>query len=67
MAVRGEMLIWLILALTGLVSIALAAFDATERFAPWLTRRLPITIGLFVWRYDWEGRTVAAPAGQGDD
>ena len=53
LAVRGEMLIWIILALTGLVSVALAAFDSTERFAPWLYTSLPITIGLFAWRYDW--------------
>ena len=67
LAVRGEMLIWIILTLTGMVSVALAAFNSTERIAPWLYTSLPITIGLFVWRYDWEGRTVAAPAGQGGD
>lgn len=53
-AVRGEMLIWLILVATGLVSILLCAFEATENFAPLLYATLPISIGLFVWRYDWE-------------
>jgi uncharacterized membrane protein len=58
-AVRGEMLIWLILVATGLASIALAAFDATERVAPLLYATLPISIGLFVSRYDWDGETIA--------
>ena len=54
-AVRGETLIWLILAATGVVSIVLAAFDATEQAAPAAYATLPVTIGLFVWRYDWDG------------
>ena len=53
-AVRGEMLIWLILVATGLVSILLAVFEATENVAPLLYATLPFTIRLFVWRYDWE-------------
>ena len=61
-AVRGEMLIWLILLATGLVSMLLAAFDATEKIAPILYASLPVSIGLFVWRYDWEARrAVSAP------
>ena len=64
-AVRGEMLIWLILLATGLVSILLAAFDATEKIAPLLYATLPISIGLFVWRYDWEDK-ARAPAPQAD-
>ena len=59
-AARGEMLIWLILTATGLVSILLTAFDATETIAPLTYATLPISIGLFVWRYDWAGRGEAA-------
>lgn len=58
-AVGGEMWIWLILVATGLGSIALAAFEATERVAPLLYATLPVSIGLFVWRYDWEGKKAA--------
>ena len=58
---RGEMLVWLILVATGLVSILLASFDATERIAPWIYATLPVTIGLFTWRYDWEDIPPPAP------
>ena len=57
---RGEALIWLILVATGLVSILLAAFEATEAIAPLVYATLPITIGLFTWRYDWDGGALAA-------
>ena len=63
---RGEALIWLILVATGLVSILLAAFEATEVIAPAVYATLPVTIGLFVWRYDWDGGAVALPAEPGD-
>ena len=53
--VRGEAIIWLILAGTGLLSMALAGFEATERVAPWLYATLGISIGLFAARYDWTG------------
>jgi hypothetical protein len=58
-AVRGETWIWLILVMTGIVSIALAAFEATEVAAPLVYATLPISIGLFVWRFDWEGKRAA--------
>jgi uncharacterized membrane protein len=58
----GEALIWLILVATGLVSILLAAFEATEAIAPAVYATLPITIGLFTWRFDWDGAEVALPA-----
>ena len=58
-AVHGEMLIWVILTATGLVSILLSVFEATENLAPLLYATLPVTIGLFVWRYDWEPRKAA--------
>lgn len=60
-AVGGEMRIWLILVATGLGSILLAAIEATEDFAPLLYATLPASIGLFVWRYDWDGRKAAKP------
>lgn len=52
-ALRGEWYIWLILALTGLVSVAMTRFEASEDFAPAVYATLPLTIGLFVWRYFW--------------
>ncbi len=54
-AVHGEVAIWTILVATGIVSIALAAFEATEDFAPIVYATLPFTIGLFAFRYDWDG------------
>lgn len=55
-AARGEAVIWLILVVTGLLSILFAAFESTEMFAPMIYTTLPITTGLFTWRYDWEGK-----------
>ena len=54
-AARGESVIWLILVATGLVSILLASFESTEAIAPAIYATLPLTIGIFTWRYDWEG------------
>lgn len=59
-AVRGETAIWSILVATGLVSILLALFEPTENLSPLAYATLPLTIGLFVWRYDWEGKPEAA-------
>lgn len=58
-AVRGETWIWLILTLTGLVSVLLASFEATGKLAPLAYATLPVSIGLFVWRYHW-GEEAAA-------
>ena len=55
-AARGETWIWLILAGTGLVSVALAAFEATEQLAPWAYATLGVTTVLFSMRYDWKGQ-----------
>jgi hypothetical protein len=52
-ALLGETMIWLILVATGLVSILLAAFEPSEVLAPLAYATLPLTIGLFVWRFDW--------------
>jgi uncharacterized membrane protein len=51
---RGDRTIWLIHAMTGLVSIAvgLTRFGA---FAALVYATLPLTIGLVVWKHDWEG------------
>lgn len=54
-AMRGEAFIWLILTVTGLVSIVMTRFEALEDFAPLVYATLPVSIGLFVWRYRWEG------------
>lgn len=50
-SVRGEMGVWTILVVTGLVSIILASFRATGNVAPLAYATLPISIGLFTWRY----------------
>ena len=63
-AVRGETLIWTILVATGLVSMLLALFESTETLAPLAYATLPVTIGLFVWRFDWEG--VSTGEGQSE-
>jgi uncharacterized membrane protein len=59
-SVRGETMIWVILVATGLVSILLTFFRATANFAPMVYATLPISIGLFTWRYDWGGRRSRA-------
>ncbi len=57
--VRGEFFIWLILGGTGLVSILMTTFEATDQFAPLAYPTLIVTIGLFSWRYDWDGSRSA--------
>ena len=56
---RGEVMIWLILIATGLVSILMTLSRETANFAPLAYATLPISIGLFSWRYDWGGRRAA--------
>lgn len=53
--VTGERGIWLILAVTGLASI-LMTMTAYGKWAAMLYASLPLTIGLFVWRHNWEGK-----------
>ncbi len=50
---KGHVVIWLILAGTGLLSTLMTMFRATVAFAPMLYATLPITIGLFSARYRW--------------
>jgi uncharacterized membrane protein len=49
---RGERIIWLILATTGLVSI-LVSMTRYGQWAAMLYATLPVSIGLFVWRFNW--------------
>lgn len=49
----GHVVIWLILAATGLVSTLFTFFQATVGVAPMVYATLPITIGLFSARYRW--------------
>ena len=52
---KGERGIWLILAATGLVSI-LVSMTVYGVWAAMVYATLPLTIGLFVWRHDWDGK-----------
>lgn len=56
---RGERVIWLILSVTGLLSILVSQTRAGE-WAAMLYATLPLTIGLFTWRHDWTGDRAAA-------
>lgn len=58
----GERGIWLILAVTGLASI-LVSMTPYGKWAAMLYATLPLTIGLFVWRHDWEGKSESAANG----
>jgi len=57
-ALKGEVWIWVILVVTGLVSIALTRIGGIAQFAPMAYATLPISIGLFSWR--WYGGRMAA-------
>ena len=57
-AVGGERWIWVILTVTGVASTVLAMIPATARIAPLLYMTSPLTIGLFVWRWDWDGQSI---------
>ncbi|HEY0111638.1 MAG TPA: TMEM175 family protein [Allosphingosinicella sp.] len=54
-AARGEKIIWLILVATGLVSTLLSLNRSTAPLGPFVYPTLPLTVGLFVWRYRWLG------------
>lgn len=51
----GQAWIWGILTMTGIASTLLALLPATAFYAAFLYATLPITIGIFSWRFDWEG------------
>lgn len=52
---RGEKIIWLILAITGIASI-LVSTTSYGKWAAMLYATLPVSIGLFLWRFDWTVR-----------
>ncbi|WP_162888061.1 TMEM175 family protein [Sphingomonas mesophila] len=54
MAVRGDRNIWLIHTVTGLVSV-LVSLSRFGELAAVVYASLPVTIGLYSWRYDWSG------------
>ncbi len=55
-AARGERIIWLILAITGIASI-LVSMTRYGQWAAMLYATLPISIGLFLWRFNWTEKT----------
>jgi hypothetical protein len=59
---RGEKIIWLILVGTGLVSTLLSLNPSTAPFGPFVYPTLPLTVGLFVGLYPWEGQVEAEGA-----
>ena len=59
----GERGIWLILAVTGLASIAMS-FTRHGQWAAMLYATLPISIGLYTYRHDWVGETPASRAAE---
>ena len=63
---RGERTIWLILAATGIVSI-LVSLTRYGVWAAMLYATLPLTIGLFIGRYDWTGAGKPVPADRASD
>ncbi|HEX8302059.1 hypothetical protein [Sphingomonas sp.] len=49
----GQAWIWLILGTTGAISTIMATIPGPHLFAPFLYATLPITIGVFSWRWRW--------------
>ncbi|MEZ0244172.1 MAG: TMEM175 family protein [Sphingomonas sp.] len=49
----GQSWIWVILTATGAASTALAMTPGAHLFAPFLYSTLPLTIGVFAWRWRW--------------
>lgn len=49
----GQAWIWVILAVTGALSAGLAMIPGPHLFAPFLYATLPLTIGVFAWRWRW--------------
>lgn len=58
----GQGWIWGILSATGVASTVMASVPALQRLAPFLYATLPLSIGLFAWRYDWGGARHAETA-----
>jgi uncharacterized membrane protein len=51
----GSAWIWTILAGTGALSTVMSLVPPLHYGAPFLYSTLPITIGIFAWRFDWDG------------
>lgn len=62
----GQVWIWAILAWTGTLSTLLAIIPTTAFLAPWLYATLPVSIGSFVWWWDWEDSVDDGGGGAGD-
>ena len=58
---RGELFIWLIIAATGVISVAVS-LTRWGQWAAMIYATLPLTIGLLTWRFDWTGRRGVAAA-----
>lgn len=56
----GQVIIWLILGATGLVSTIMTFFRSTVPLAPMVYATLPISIGIFASRYRWSEPAAAA-------
>lgn len=50
---KGQIIIWLILVATGLLSTVMTFFRATIPFAPMVYASLPLSIGIFASLYKW--------------
>ena len=59
---KGECGIWSIMALTGIASI-LVSMTRYGVLAAMVYATLPLTIGLFAWRYNWTGQPKASAGG----
>jgi uncharacterized membrane protein len=62
-AAQGERIIWMILAITGLASI-LVSMTRYGQWAAMLYATLPISIGLFMWRFSWTAEGGGAAPGE---
>jgi uncharacterized membrane protein len=58
---RGEQVIWVILSVTGLLSIAIS-FTRYGVWAAMVYATLPLSITLFVSRFDWSGEKIRPAA-----
>ena len=56
---KGELGIWMILTGSGLLSVLLAQFQLTVVAAPWVYGLLPIAIGVFAFRHNWDAQPPA--------
>lgn len=49
----GQAWIWVILTVTGVISTVMAMIPGPHYFAPSVYATLPVTIGVFAWRWRW--------------